>query len=134
HFVATWRGIEPLKTSATVTLVLIACAGCGGSKMTTAQQLDSPAGVERVQGILTVKEQNLTAEIPRLIDFLEDPDVSVRMTAADTLRKMTGQEFGYVAWAAEPERRAAAARWREWWNSRGRGATGKTAASGGGNS
>lgn len=109
-----------MRTSAAVTLlILLACQGCGGSKMTYQQQLDSPAGVERVQGIMTVRERNITAEIPRLIAFLDDEDVSVRMTSARALRDMTGQNFGYVAHADEHERREAAAKWRAWWNARG---------------
>ena len=109
-----------MRTSAAVTLLIVlACHGCGGPKMTVEQQLNSPAGVERVQGIMTVGEKNLTAEIPRLIDFLEDPDVSVRVTSVRTLRKMTGKNFGFVAYTDEPQRREAVAKWRAWYQKSG---------------
>jgi len=114
-----------LRTSSTAALVLLwVCVGCGGTKMTWQQQLDSPAGVERAQGVMTVGEQNIQPAIPQLIDLLEDDDVSVRVVTVRTLRDMTGKEFGYVAYADAPERRAAAGRWRTWWQSQtGTGAT-----------
>ena len=109
-----------MKLGSTAALVIVlTCAGCG-QKMTYEQQLDSAAGVERVQGIMTVGERKIWSAIPRLIEFLEDRDVSVRLAAVRTLREMTGKEFGYVAHADEHERREAANRWKAGWESEGR--------------
>ena len=98
-------------------VMLLVLHGCGSGSMTWQQQLNSSAGVERVQGIMTVGERNIRPAIGQLIGRLGDDDVSVRLAAARTLREMTGKHFGYVAWADEHHRRGAAARWRAWWSS-----------------
>ena len=52
--------------------------------------------------------------IPYLISDLESDDSAVRMYSIDGLRRMTGQDFGYVYFAEPEDRRAAVARWQEW--------------------
>lgn len=99
-----------------VLLLTAVATGCGGAKLTWEEQLDSPAGVERTQGVMTVGERNIQPAIPRLIELLNDRDVSVRVVTARTLRNMTGQNFGYVAYADDTEREAAARRWQAWWD------------------
>jgi len=56
--------------------------------------------------------------IPALIDRLDDPDAVVRLSAHEELRKLTGQDFGFVPWADGAERASSVARWRTWWNTR----------------
>ncbi|MFH0964509.1 MAG: HEAT repeat domain-containing protein [Planctomycetota bacterium] len=50
-----------------------------------------------------------------MIDALLDSDVEVRRLAAQLLRRGTDQVFGYVPTDDEDERRAAAGRWRAWY-------------------
>jgi hypothetical protein len=38
----------------------------------------------------------------------------VRLAASEELRKRTGKDFGFVAWASPEERATAIARWRSW--------------------
>lgn len=110
--------------------MLAVLAGCGGSRRLTWQQkMDSSAGVERAQAVMVIGEQKNWSAIPRLIERLEDDDVSVRVLAKQTLHDMTGRDFGYNAYADEIERREAVERWKTWWNSEGR--SGGASASGG---
>jgi hypothetical protein len=96
-------------------LTCLAAAGCFGQKpLTQDQLLNSSAGVERERGVLQAEREGQSG-IPKIIPRLEDDDVAVRMAAIDSLRRMTGQDFGYVAWDDEAKRRAAVAKWREWW-------------------
>jgi len=101
----------------TIALVLL---GCGGPRLTWQQKMNSSAGVERAQAVMTVGDRHMWSAIPQVISRLEDDDVSVRMLAIDTLRDMTGRDFGYGAYAPEVERREAVARWRNWWETEGK--------------
>ena len=53
--------------------------------------------------------------VPALIDRLNDPDSVVRLSTNETLKRRTGQDFGFVAWSEAPERAQAVARWQAWW-------------------
>ena len=110
-----------MRRSGVVLCVLaLVLVGCGGPKLTWRQKMESSAGVERVQGVMAVGEQNRWRDIPRVIERLDDNDESVRLMAARTLQEMTGENFGYKTYAPEHERREAARRWRNWWNTTGR--------------
>jgi len=82
--------------------------------------MNSSAGVERMQGVMTVGEERNWRALPQVIERLEDDDESVRLMSARVLQEMTGEDFGYKAYAPEHERREAANRWRNWWNTTGR--------------
>jgi hypothetical protein len=107
-------------------LALVSLAGCGDRQLTWQEKMDSSAGVEREQAVMTVADQNNRAAIPQLIQRLEDDDIAVRMAAIDSLRKMTGKDFGYVAWDDEVKRREAVRQWKAWWQSEGGRATAPT--------
>ena len=110
-----------MKRSAVVLCVLaVVLVGCGGPRLTWRQKLDSSVGVERMQAVMMVGEQNKWRAIPHVIERLDDDDESVRLMSASTLQEMTGENFGYKAYAPEHERREAARRWRNWWNATGR--------------
>jgi hypothetical protein len=52
--------------------------------------------------------------IPRLIQNLSDEDEAVRLYTAVALRKLTGEDFGYLPHATPRERRQAIERWNRW--------------------
>jgi hypothetical protein len=52
--------------------------------------------------------------LPALVGRLNDGDPVVRLAAHEELRRRTGQDFGYIPWAAPPERTAAVESWRAW--------------------
>ena len=124
-----------MKASATwLAAVVLLLLGCGGPRLTWQQKMNSSAGVERAQAVMTVGQKNMWTAIPQVIRRLEDDDVAVRVLADETLRSMTGKDFGYSAYAGEAERREAAARWQNWWDTEGKGATVKQTGAAGGKS
>ena len=56
--------------------------------------------------------------VPALIDRLEDTDSVVRLSAHESLKRRTGQDFGFIPWAEAAVRARSVARWREWWKAR----------------
>ncbi len=69
--------------------------------------------------------------IPELIVRLEDGDAGVRAAAAESLRRLTNNFFGFQALADAASRKAAANRWESWWSSEGeRTQTARTASAG----
>lgn len=131
HF-ARLGGIHVKASPTLLALSLLILAGCAGPKMTWQQKMDSSAGVERAQAVMTVDEQKNRAAIPLLIKRLEDDNVAVRLDAIDALGDMTGKDFGYVAWDAELRRREAVRRWQDWWNTQSPGAPARADSSTGG--
>ena len=112
-----------MKARACVILIAVTATGCfGPQRLTEEQKMNSSAGVERTQAVMAAGERNDRAKIPVLINRLEDDDPAVRLAAINTLRKMTGKDFGYVAYDDDVKRRGAVAKWREWWRKEGRGA------------
>ncbi len=55
-----------------------------------------------------------------LIDALAHKDAALRAGAAEDLRRLTGENFGYAADAARRERDAARDQWIHWWAETGR--------------
>lgn len=49
-----------------------------------------------------------------LIEMLDSDDVAARMVAIRSLERITGETLGYDYAGAEPQRRAAIARWVAW--------------------
>jgi hypothetical protein len=107
-----------------VILIALAAAGCFSSKpLTEEQKMNSSAGVEREQAVVDAGLRQDRSKIPTLINRLEDDDVAVRLAAINSLRSMTGKDFGYVAYDDEVKRRAAVTQWRAWLRKEG-GASG----------
>jgi hypothetical protein len=80
--------------------------------------LTHPAPIVRARSVGLGEQLPESQVIPPLIDRLDDSDAVVRLSAHAELRKLTGQDFGYVPWADAAERAPAVARWRAWWNNR----------------
>ncbi len=54
-------------------------------------------------------------DLSPVIDALESPRKEERAAAADHLRRLTGQQFGFVYHAGEAERAVGVRAWRTWW-------------------
>ena len=78
------------------------------------QGFDSPEPGARLYAIEKAAKENDLTKLPELIDSLEHEDPAVRLLAAGTLRRMTGQDLGFEASGPSAERAAAVGRWREW--------------------
>ncbi len=88
--------------------------GCGIAPKSFRKVAD-PAPIVRARSVSLGQRLPQNRVLPVLIDRLEDRDPVVRLAAFEQLRKDTGQTFGYVPWAGEPDRAKAVARWRAWW-------------------
>lgn len=58
-------------------------------------------------------DNKISAAVPRLVDFLQDEDPSVRFYSIGALRRITGTNHGYDYKAAPYLRAAAVKRWRK---------------------
>jgi hypothetical protein len=51
--------------------------------------------------------------VPFLVDDLQSDDPAIRLYAIDGLRRLTGQDFGYVAYADDDARRPSVEKWKK---------------------
>lgn len=100
------------------TLVLSGCAGPFDRKMKLSD-LDSPNPAVRIMAIKWAGDNKASSAIPRLVDFLQNEDASVRFFAIEALRRITGTDNGYDYKASPQLRAEAVERWRESLNSNG---------------
>jgi hypothetical protein len=98
-------------------LVLAPGAGCSIAPKTF-QSLGSPAPIVRARAVGLGERLPEGRVVPPLIGRLDDSDAVVRLSAHEELKKLTGQDFGFVPWADASERAPAVARWRSWWEGR----------------
>lgn len=83
--------------------------------------LRSIDGQARPADLATLQARMLDAgphAIPQLVKGLYLPVLPARVLAADTLRRLTGEDFGYGDATDEGERRAARERWVRWFLAR----------------
>ena len=57
----------------------------------------------------------LRHSISPLISLLSDPDAEVQQCALDSLKEITGEDFGFEVFASAEERMDAIEAWRSWW-------------------
>jgi len=82
------------------------------------RKIQHPAPLVRARALSLGDRRPGTQVMPALIVRLDDPDPVVRLAAHEELKQRTGQDFGYVPWAEEPERQAAVERWKAWLSGR----------------
>ena len=101
-----------------IVVLLIAVLGCQ-AKPSTSQMLVSSAGPERMRAVMRLAKQNRWENVPTLIGFLEDEDVSVRLMAIGALNEQVGTNMDFRS-TDPPEARATAVEsWRHWWTTDG---------------
>ncbi len=76
--------------------------------------MQSEVPKERAQGCKYAGSYGSRSDVPLLVDRLNDKDSAVRMWANQSLRKLTGEDFGYNVWGTESEKNQAIQRWREY--------------------
>ncbi|WZO96172.1 hypothetical protein EP7_003156 [Isosphaeraceae bacterium EP7] len=101
-------------------LCLLSGAGCSLAPKSFAQMIH-PSGIVRARAAGLSDRQPDQVAVPALIERLGDADPVVRLTAHETLRERTGQNFGYLPWGDNAERAAAQARWKTWWDQQPQG-------------
>ena len=75
--------------------------------------LEDPNPRIRIMAIKWAGENKVSAAVPRLVDLLQDEDLSVRFYSICALNRITGTDHGYDYKAAPHLRAAAVKRWRE---------------------
>ena len=110
------------RTWALVALLLL--AACGGSprkRMGVDEGLWDPNPAHRTEAVNQLQQTRDPAQVPRLIEMLDDPDAGVRLSANAALEDITGRRTNYRPWMNEAERRQAVLDWRAWWAARSKG-------------
>ncbi len=96
-------------------LIILMQGGCGDpfSRKMGLSDLEDPNPAIRIMAIKWAGDNKVSAAVPRLVEFLQDEDRSVRFYAIESLDRITGTNQGFD-YKATPEKRAAAVkRWRE---------------------
>lgn len=97
--------------------ILGSASGCGLGPRNF-RKIKHPSPLVRARALSLGDRRPSAQVIPALVARLDDPDPVVRLAAHEELKQRTGQDFGYVAWDEEPERKAAVERWRAWLSGR----------------
>lgn len=99
------------KVGIIVMLVCIMGGGCFSPDPPSIKSDSAPTAIPAIKEAATSDDR---ADIPRMIEDLNDPDSAIRFAAIEALQKMTGQTLGYRYYDDEPARRPAVQRWRQW--------------------
>jgi hypothetical protein len=108
------RLTTPRRSLPLVPLLAALCVGPGLACNSSGPraELSSPSPIARARATVALGERRDPTAVHKLVDLLEDPDQAVRMYAILTLRRMTGDDFGYRYFDREAERQPAVERWR----------------------
>lgn len=98
-------------------ILVVTAAGCSTAPRSF-QGIFNPAPIVRARAVSLGEGLPEGVVVPALIDRLSDPDPVVRMSAHEELKRGTGQDFGFVAWADPADRARAVGRWQQWWKAR----------------
>ena len=98
---------------AALAATMLPCWGCGLAPHSF-RKFQPSAGLTRARSVGADARTADAQVLPALVTRLEDEDPVVRLAANEELRKRTGKDFGFVAWASPEERSASIARWRAW--------------------
>ena len=93
-------------------VVLASLAGCRPGAPDRPLQDTDPVFV--IPAVKEVAQEDDERDVPRLIELLSSEDAAVRAFTNESLRRVTGQDFGFQFWADEPQRDAAVARWKRY--------------------
>lgn len=106
-----------------ITAAIILLPGCVSDKRPKDpyKAIESQDPKHRVEATFELAKKGDRRAIPPLIQILRDEDVSVRYFACIALVRLTGQRFGYHAYAPEAEREAAVREWEKWWKAQSGG-------------
>jgi hypothetical protein len=75
----------------------------------------------RRAGALASARKKARVLVPDLITLLEDSELPVAIAARQSLKDLSGEDFGPEDDATRDERKAAVAKWLSWWKERGNG-------------
>jgi len=102
------------KRAITLVLGLVLCGAMGsciGRDPPSITSRNPDQLIPAIKAGVAAKDRQI---IPYLVQDLRSDDSAVRFYAIDGLRRLTGQDLGYVYYAEEDDRKAAAGRWDRW--------------------
>jgi HEAT repeat protein len=82
--------------------------------------LTDPYEFNRFYAAKTMGDWRAKLAVPHLIEALLDEISFVRQAAAQSLRQVTGQKFGFDHQAGDEERKKAYDSWKTWWTTNGK--------------
>jgi len=94
---------------------LVLC-GCFGREQPSLTSKDPALKIPAIKTAVSDRDLAACAE---LVKDLDNEDPAVRFYAAEGLRKLTGESFGYRYYDDEVARKPAIAKWRAWLQSQG---------------
>lgn len=83
--------------------------------------INDPTAINRARAVAFGRSEPDAVAIPVMIDRLMDDDPVVRLASHESLKKRTGQDFGYLPYAEGEELTDAVQRWKQWWASANQG-------------
>ena len=94
--------------------VMVSLSGCSDRlRQVGVADLDDPDTMVRVRAICWAGNNTEAAAVPELVERLAEEDESVRFFAITSLRRITGDDYGYDYKADAQCRAEALKRWRE---------------------
>lgn len=91
---------------------LIGVIGCTAPPAPRLVSDPDPSGM--IPAMKIAVDQHDLSVVPDLVKYLENDDPAVRFYAIEALKKLTGQDLGYVYYAPADQRMEAVERWQQW--------------------
>lgn len=91
--------------------------GCAENRVgmpTFTKDIQSPDPSVRIKAVIYAGNSGDKRFIPHLVDRLEDDDEVVRLAAIESLKQLTGNDFGYRSFDPPYKRMIAVEQWRKW--------------------
>lgn len=94
-------------------LLMTAAGGCFDAEPPSLISRHAP---QKIPAIKAATENHDEKAVPQLVVDLDSDDSAVRFYAIEGLRRLTGQDFGYVYYQDALQRHDAVMKWRQWLN------------------
>src|SRR5437868_787761 len=97
-------------------ILLLSMTAAGGCFDRDPYSLASRHPPQKIPAIKEATEHHDEKAIPQLVVDLDSDDSAVRFYAIEGLRRLTGQDFGYLYYQDATQRHDAVMKWRQWLN------------------
>ncbi len=96
--------------------------GCA-PKIKVKADFDSPVPQDRLAAVAKARRTSDSTAIEPLIRMLASDDPLMRLVASDTLKLISGEDFGYNPAGSDTQRREGTERWVTWFEAQQAGAS-----------
>jgi len=97
--------------------VCLSAAGCvpkSSSQASLYQRLQSGQSNVLAEAIVQAGQDREMGAAPYLVNSLEHDEAGIRLLAIESLRRITGLDYGFRSYASQDNRRLAVEEWRQW--------------------